>query len=466
MKCVFSRIYSITKKFCLSGFLAAFLIASILHSPPPSRATAANLNVDCSAFVNAGNYYIIPSRSVNVTTTGCSAIVRSGVNVGTSLTINASEVDTSTALQLIFYSNFVSVGDPSNDEKHRTNFYLARNDATSLGSIELARTATMTIPSTSPNYFTNSNNPLGGISGCGMAAGSHPYITHNLTITATGNFTFRITKTIPDTDANSGAAVPPGSYHPLDWPEGYPISDPFLAVYQNFDPANPDLNIVGCNDDIASGDRKNYLSDGTVIGDYWSKFEANLSPGSYTLVLTTYGTFNPSSWATQTNNTDQTAQMQLWGPSGSIVPIASPTPTPGGLEDDGSWKIKPIQSSDCIEKSFKINFAGGSSELNKKANQIIKNISSEIKRCGFINIKLTGYTSIDQKDSPEYKIFRKNLSLNRARKVQTELKKNLGTNFKNVKYKILGLSEKNPIKSNKYEKTRKANRRVEIVITK
>jgi len=46
-----------------------------------------------------------------------------------------------------------------------------------------------------------------------------------------------------------------------------------------------------------------------------------------------------------------------------------------------------------------------------------------------------------------------------------EIKKNLGRNFKNVNYKILGLSEKNPIKSNKYEKTRKANRRVEITIT-
>jgi outer membrane protein OmpA-like peptidoglycan-associated protein len=136
----------------------------------------------------------------------------------------------------------------------------------------------------------------------------------------------------------------------------------------------------------------------------------------------------------------------------------------GGSSSTTSQVVTKIVS--CLGVKETIKFNGGSSEIGRTAKKKLKDLSAQIKTCNYKNIKLTGYTSIDQKDSPGYKIFRKNLSLNRAHNVQTELKKNLGTNFKNVKYKISGLSEKNPIESNKYEKTRKANRRVEIVITK
>jgi len=142
--------------------------------------------------------------------------------------------------------------------------------------------------------------------------------------------------------------------------------------------------------------------------------------------------------------------------------------TPSNFSGDGSSSTtsQVITKIDiCQGVKETINFNGGSSKIGTTAKKKLKDISTKIKNCNYKNIKLIGYTSIDQKDSPGYKLFRKNLSLNRAHNVQIEIKKNLGRNFKNVNYRILGLSEKNPIKSNKYEKTRKANRRVEITIT-
>lgn len=135
----------------------------------------------------------------------------------------------------------------------------------------------------------------------------------------------------------------------------------------------------------------------------------------------------------------------------------------GGGTNGNSNKVV-TSTSNCKELKVTINFKGGSSELSKEAKKKIKNLSSQIKNCNYNNLKLFGYTSIDKQDSPGYKIFRKNLSLDRAFNVKSEIQRNLGTKKQDIKFKITGLSEKNPLKSNKYEKTRKANRRVEIVI--
>lgn len=147
--------------------------------------------------------------------------------------------------------------------------------------------------------------------------------------------------------------------------------------------------------------------------------------------------------------------------------VNSDTATSGNSSaDDGKWKIKTDVESDCVTKSFKINFDGGSSHLDKNALKKIKNISSEITRCGFTKVKLDGYTSIDKQDSPNYKIFRKNLSFARASKVEFSIKSNLKNKYKSLNFQKKALSEKNPIKSNRSEETRPANRRVEVTLSK
>ena len=134
--------------------------------------------------------------------------------------------------------------------------------------------------------------------------------------------------------------------------------------------------------------------------------------------------------------------------------------------DDGSWKNKSSVESDCVKKSFKINFDGGSSSLDKNALKKIKTITSEITKCGFTRVRLDGYTSIDKIDSPNYKIFRKNLSFARALKVESSIKSNLKNKYTSITFQRKALSEKNPIKSNRTEKTRLANRRVEVTLSK
>ncbi len=120
----------------------------------------------------------------------------------------------------------------------------------------------------------------------------------------------------------------------------------------------------------------------------------------------------------------------------------------------------------CNNLKVIVNFEGGSSKLTKAALRKLKDTINEIKKCEYKNVKIVGYTSIDKQDSPNYKIFRKNLSDSRALNVKLEIESKLGKEYKNINYKLAGLSEKNPLKSNKYEKTRKSNRRVEILITK
>lgn len=133
-----------------------------------------------------------------------------------------------------------------------------------------------------------------------------------------------------------------------------------------------------------------------------------------------------------------------------LNPNPKPTPSPNQ---------QPICST---SKTININFDGGSSVLKESANKKIREIIYLIKLCSYKNIKVTGYTSIDKPDSPGYKLFRKNLSLARARVVKLSISRKMGVDVAALKYTISGKSELNAIKSNSSEKTRSANRRVEV----
>ena len=141
-----------------------------------------------------------------------------------------------------------------------------------------------------------------------------------------------------------------------------------------------------------------------------------------------------------TNNTDST-------------PNPAPNPSP------------KVPANDCpVTKTLTVNFSGGSSQLSRKANKQISTITQQIKLCGYKEIKLTGYTSIDKIDSISYRLYRKNLSFKRASSVQTALINSKALKVTGLKYSLLAKSEINAIKSNKTEKTRSANRRVEVTL--
>jgi hypothetical protein len=109
----------------------------------------------------------------------------------------------------------------------------------------------------------------------------HPYTTDTVRILEAGTYTFRI--------VNS-----PG------------VRDPFLALYEGtVDKANPDAGVIGCNDDIDNNDPPyDDLEDGDLFDDngfddydypeldeYFSLFEVELQPGTYTIMLTTFSDF-------------------------------------------------------------------------------------------------------------------------------------------------------------------------------
>ncbi len=161
---------------------------------------------------------------------------------------------------------------------------------------------------------------LGGDADCELEVGYHPYRTLPITITAEGEFTFRVIDVTPvDED--------------VQWGQPYfPSQDFFLAVYENFDASNPEAGLVTCTDDRNEDDifvingGTTYLSD-----DQTPEFISTLEPGDYTLVLTTYRTSSSTEWAAGqfspwsgvSENTwepqPMTALFELWGPADSLI---------------------------------------------------------------------------------------------------------------------------------------------------
>jgi len=155
------------------------------------------------------------------------------------------------------------------------------------------------------------------------------------------------------------------------------------------------------------------------------------------------------------------------GLSGVVI-VRYLTPIPESDSGDSSSSTKsvtatPVDQCEVTNKVI-IYFDGGSSSIDKNDEKKIKDLARLIKNCSFTKIVLTGYTSIDKPDSPSYALFRKNLSNKRANAVENVLLEKLGKSAKGIKFKSYAKSNAKPIKSNRTEKTRSANRRVEIVV--
>jgi hypothetical protein len=82
------------------------------------------------------------------------------------------------------------------------------------------------------------NHYLNGDNTCRLRSGTHVYDEIPITITTSGEFTFRYV----DSSPRNGALY--------NWLDNNPSRDTFIALYTAFDPSNPDANVVGCNDDL------------------------------------------------------------------------------------------------------------------------------------------------------------------------------------------------------------------------
>lgn len=135
------------------------------------------------------------------------------------------------------------------------------------------------------------------------------YVELPIVVTKGGHFTFRIVNQSPDYDGRN---------------DKNPVSDPFLALYGTFNTSDLDAGLVGCNDDAyfsalttpwVNGDAfpTNEVSN---TNDRWSHFEADLEPGAYSAIFTTFiatDSINSGDWSYP-----QTVTFEYWGPECSI----------------------------------------------------------------------------------------------------------------------------------------------------
>ena len=170
---------------------------------------------------------------------------------------------------------------------------------------------------------------LGGFDSCDFEPGLHVYESLDFTVNESGVYDFR------------AVAVSPLSAN-LNWGlDRTPSSDTFLALYNGFDPANPDEGVVGCNDDVddngvdyVEAAFNDWDAAGTDAGDLMDErfpwFQSELATGEYTLVLMFYQTagtedFNIGEYGeTSGSSSDtwepgpQSAVFEMWGPEGGL----------------------------------------------------------------------------------------------------------------------------------------------------
>lgn len=173
------------------------------------------------------------------------------------------------------------------------------------------------------------NDPLGGISGCGIvilgnAPTAHVYGTVSFVVSTAGDYTFRVV------DSSPRLSGPDSSPYSLIYPAVIPTSDMFLALYDStIDLAtDPNQGVLGCNDDsdpyataYGAGPTSLYTTSGQFVNLKFPQFSVtNLQPGTYTIVLTDWASFSAAAWAGSGYGT-QSATFEFWGPAGSLTII-------------------------------------------------------------------------------------------------------------------------------------------------
>ena len=112
----------------------------------------------------------------------------------------------------------------------------------------------------------------------------------------------------------------------------------------------------------------------------------------------------------------------------------------------------------------RIGFAPGSSKLSSASKKTLRTLATEIQAKGLKTINLEGYTATLTEAAPSGKVFRVKLSKVRTAAVEKYLKEQ----FKKANYSVTFTKSSkgaaNRVKSNKTEKGRIDNRRVEIAI--
>ena len=126
--------------------------------------------------------------------------------------------------------------------------------------------------------------------------------------------------------------------------------------------------------------------------------------------------------------------------------------------------IAPAPTTKATIAKQKIKFAPGSSRLSPASKKKLRALATEIQAKGLKNVSLEGYTATLTKAAPSGKVFRVKLSKARATAVEKYLKQQFKKKGYKVTFSKSAKGAANRVKSNKSEKGRIDNRRVEITI--
>ena len=170
---------------------------------------------------------------------------------------------------------------------------------------------------------------ISGNETCDIVSGDHVYTTQRFHVSLAGTYYFRVIGTDPLSDY-------------IDWHSpSTPFSDPMVALYDGeFDPANANDNVVGCNDDFndysdldgvdwetIAYENDDYAfgvtSDDVIMEGHFPIFQTELEPGDYTFVFTTYERVTEADWAGESywDATAMTVDYDVWGPENGLEAV-------------------------------------------------------------------------------------------------------------------------------------------------
>jgi hypothetical protein len=341
-----------------SAALVAALLPISLASPAFAVAyDRLNITVDCVlGEPNEDDHVIAPGEVLTITYVNCNGLTIEDEDGTGNATMSDNTVIVSGNTQTISSNNFVVTVDGEadlevDDDDPDVDVYVAGpiDDpsstllATEDITIELSASETMireeAIGTAGDNGFGEIY--IDGKEQCQVEPGLHVYETLEFTVTKAGTYDFRAVAVSPiDEDLNWGV-------------DKYPSSDPFLAVYETFNPALPETGVVGCNDDgdetgvnsidnAWSGADGLVTESGDILDDEWPWFRTTLEPGNYAIVYMPFSTMGTDDFAAgQFGSTSgesgvtwdpiaQSTTYEMWGPAGGIL-IGEELATTGGV---------------------------------------------------------------------------------------------------------------------------------------
>jgi hypothetical protein len=348
-----------------SAALVAALLPISLASPAFAVAyDRLSITVDCVlGEPNEDDHVIAPGEVLNVTFTNCNGLTIEDEDGTGNATMSDNTVIVSGNTQTISSNNFVVTVDGEadlevDDDDPDVEVYVAGpvDDpsstllATEEITIDLSASETMVREEMIGDPEGDDGGGdifIAGKEECQVEPGLHVYEALEFTVTSAGTYDFRAIAVSPiDEDLNWGV-------------DTYPTTDPFLAVYETFNPALPETGVVGCNDDNddtgtpAIDDAWEMNPDydfeglvteaGNILHDQWPWFRTTLEPGNYTIVYMPFSTMGSADFAagqyglTSDDNGDtwdpiaQSTTYEMWGPAGGII-FGEELATTGGVE--------------------------------------------------------------------------------------------------------------------------------------